>query len=264
MIDITGQSIYNTNIANINPFRYRGYYYDVETGFYYLNSRYYDPSLGRFINADDISYANAGMLNGLNLYAYCGNNPVMNTDIYGNFLDSISSIIDFISALFETGINLGIAAVGWATKTGIRLNNIGIGIFLKNQTNQLNSLSNAVNIISKVSTSIAIISTLISVGENIYNDINMGYETGRIISNAITNTVIYGGVTLASGFIGSKIGAIIGSFIPIPGLGTAIGAGVGFLVGLAFGWLLNLQIDGKSIIVHVRDALYSFWRWLFG
>ena len=45
MIDITGESIYNANIANINPFRYRGYYFDVETDFYYLNSRYYDPSL---------------------------------------------------------------------------------------------------------------------------------------------------------------------------------------------------------------------------
>ena len=84
MIDITGQSIYNTNIANINPFGYRGYYYDVETGFYYLNSRYYDPSLGRFINADDISYANASLLNGLNLYAYCGNNPIVNVDENGS------------------------------------------------------------------------------------------------------------------------------------------------------------------------------------
>ena len=83
-IDITQESTYNTNIANINPFRYRGYYFDTETGFYYLNSRYYDPALGRFINADDISYADAEMLNGLNLYAYCGNNPITNTDENGS------------------------------------------------------------------------------------------------------------------------------------------------------------------------------------
>ena len=83
----TPQSMYNDNISNINPFRYRGYYYDVETGFYYLNSRYYDPSLGRFINADDIYYANVGLLNGLNLYAYCGNNPVNSYDSDGNIPD---------------------------------------------------------------------------------------------------------------------------------------------------------------------------------
>ena len=65
-------------IGNINPIRYRGYYYDRETGLFYLTSRYYDPETGRFINADDVSYVNPEIINGLNLYAYCGNNPVMN------------------------------------------------------------------------------------------------------------------------------------------------------------------------------------------
>lgn len=46
----------NESIANINPIRYRGYYYDTETGYYYLQSRYYDPGLGRFISADDFAY----------------------------------------------------------------------------------------------------------------------------------------------------------------------------------------------------------------
>ena len=62
-------------IANTNPFRYRGYYYDTETGLYYLNSRYYDPELGRFINADDINLINPYINNGINLYSYCYNNP---------------------------------------------------------------------------------------------------------------------------------------------------------------------------------------------
>ena len=43
-------------IATVNPFRYRGYYYDNETGLYYLQSRYYDPNVGRFINADEVTY----------------------------------------------------------------------------------------------------------------------------------------------------------------------------------------------------------------
>ena len=82
-IDITDNSSYNNSVAKLNPFRYRGYYYDTETGLYYLNSRYYDPSVGRFINADDISYIQPTDINGLNLFAYCGNNPVMFIDSSG-------------------------------------------------------------------------------------------------------------------------------------------------------------------------------------
>ncbi|HIS36514.1 TPA: hypothetical protein IAC10_07780 [Candidatus Scatousia excrementigallinarum] len=51
-IDITDEISYNSSVAKLNPFRYRGYYYDTETGLYYLNSRYYDPSIGRFINKE--------------------------------------------------------------------------------------------------------------------------------------------------------------------------------------------------------------------
>jgi RHS repeat-associated protein len=71
------------NIGNINPFRYRGYYYDKETQLYYLNARYYDPEVGRFISQDNISYLAPETINGLNLYAYCGNNPVMLSDSSG-------------------------------------------------------------------------------------------------------------------------------------------------------------------------------------
>ena len=63
-------------------FRYRGYYYDEETGFYYLQSRYYDPSICRFISADQYELLPelSDSLGELNLYAYCANNPIMYTD----------------------------------------------------------------------------------------------------------------------------------------------------------------------------------------
>lgn len=67
-----------------NPFRYRSYVYDTDTGLYYLNSRYYDPETCRFVNMDGIEYADPETINGLNLYAYCGNNPVMNVDPTGS------------------------------------------------------------------------------------------------------------------------------------------------------------------------------------
>ena len=71
-----------TGIGAKNSLRYRGYYYDTETGLYYLQARYYDPVTGRFINADSLIGANRGM-DGNNLYAYCGNNPVMYCDPSG-------------------------------------------------------------------------------------------------------------------------------------------------------------------------------------
>ena len=93
-------------IALKNPFRYRSYYYDFETGLYYLNSRYYDPEIGRFINIDDISIINESkeLLNGLNLFIYCNNNPVMYTDTNGQ---------SWLSDLFGWILNgiLAIAAV---------------------------------------------------------------------------------------------------------------------------------------------------------
>ena len=76
----------SNHIGVINPIRYRGYYYDSETGFYYLKSRYYDPAICRFISADDPSYLGAGeTTQGLNLFAYCLNDPVNRIDADGNW-----------------------------------------------------------------------------------------------------------------------------------------------------------------------------------
>ena len=82
--DVLGNLIEDENhIANINPYRYRSYYYDKETKLYYLNSRYYNPLWGRFINADGIIGTSESYL-GYNLYAYCENNPIINVDSEGN------------------------------------------------------------------------------------------------------------------------------------------------------------------------------------
>ena len=69
-------------MANINPLRYRGYYYDGETGFYYLQSRYYDPVNRRFLNADSLASTGQGFV-GTNTFVYCNNNPVIMHDPNG-------------------------------------------------------------------------------------------------------------------------------------------------------------------------------------
>ena len=79
------------SLGYTNPFRYRGYFYDTETGLYYLNSRYYDPGVGRFINADEYVSTNQGIL-GDNGFAYCQNNPVRYGDSQGTFINTLMGI----------------------------------------------------------------------------------------------------------------------------------------------------------------------------
>ena len=93
------------NLAEVNPLRYRGYYYDNETGFYYLQSRYYDPANRRFISADVYASTGQGFV-GTNMFAYCVNNPVFLTDEDGNFAIAIG-----IGAAVEA-ICGGVAAAG--------------------------------------------------------------------------------------------------------------------------------------------------------
>ena len=110
-----------SHIANINPFRYRGYYYDVETGWYYLNARYYDPNVGRFLSPDVILGANGG-LQGYNLFAYCNNNPVMFADPSGNFATAVQNAIQAArDTLQATSSNpqMSLIAAGSVLVTGL-------------------------------------------------------------------------------------------------------------------------------------------------
>ena len=81
-------------LAELNPLRYRGYVYDQETGFYYLQSRYYDPTAGRWINVDSILSTEYGLL-GYNLFAYCNNNPANNIDQSGQSPFSVLNLADY-------------------------------------------------------------------------------------------------------------------------------------------------------------------------
>ncbi len=121
-IDYTNSGLNNKTIATINPFRYRGYYYDCETGLYYLNSRYYDPEIGRFINIDEISIVDVTKiaLNGLNLYCYCLNNPINETDNSGYFLIWLfitAIVVGFVvgagTSIISQGITKGWNNINW-------------------------------------------------------------------------------------------------------------------------------------------------------
>lgn len=87
----------SNDITSINPLRYRGYYYDNESGYYYLQSRYYDTNICRFINSDDISYVDKNAKLSTNIYSYCMNNSVNAVDPDGHFIILIILLIRAIS-----------------------------------------------------------------------------------------------------------------------------------------------------------------------
>ena len=119
ILDSSGNNLINkqttsTALANLNPLRYRGYYYDNETGFYYLQSRYYDPAVRRFINADTYASTDSSDAIACNMFAYCANNPIVNADPSGEFL---------ITTLILIGA--GIIGGGVAVYTGYKAREAG-------------------------------------------------------------------------------------------------------------------------------------------
>ena len=118
-----------------NPIRYRGYYYDEDTKLYFLNARYYCPEWRRFISPDDTAYLDPESVNGLNLYAYCNNDPV-------NYADPSGHLAFFIvTAIIGAALGLGITAAvdyipdqefnlhwGWYVGAGLLGAAIGAGI----------------------------------------------------------------------------------------------------------------------------------------
>lgn len=101
----------SNNFSGYNPIRYRGYYFDAESGLYFLNARYYNPAWRRFISPDDTAYLDLDTPSGLNLYAYCNNDPVNYSDPSGNFAISIGFLVASmaIGAVIGAGVSGGIA-----------------------------------------------------------------------------------------------------------------------------------------------------------
>ena len=123
------------NMVDRVKFRYRGYYFDDETGFYYLQSRYYDPSLCRFISSDqyELTKSLSKIPGQLNLYAYCNNNPIMYTDEDGEGIITVLAIILGFAGAIAGGTYLGVKAydagyTGWNLAGAIALGTVGGGI----------------------------------------------------------------------------------------------------------------------------------------
>ena len=95
------------SLAVCNPFRYRGYVYDGETGLYYASNRYYNQETGRFVSPDSLDVLTASLpsLADKNVFAYCDNNPIIRHDHSGKFWDTVFDVVSLVISATEVVIN---------------------------------------------------------------------------------------------------------------------------------------------------------------
>ena len=112
-VEIDAQTNAMRALARLNPFRYRGYYYDTETGYYYLQSRYYDPEICRFINADDPIIINQfkSLSNNTNGFIYCNNDPVNNVDFCGDEVAIATVAAIIVQVIVIVGITYSVSCI---------------------------------------------------------------------------------------------------------------------------------------------------------
>ena len=205
----------------LNPFRYRGYVYDEETGWYYLKSRYYDSEVGRFLNADGYISTGNG-IKGYNMYSYCGNNPLNHADDDGNCYYNINggiikdsncnklwckrvngkylpsnmvsndykNLMDFGKISIDLG--LGISYLAWSTEH--RPTNIGIGTYNKYIGLKLDTVADALKKADEWFESLWLVGLALEIGENIQVNIANDASIQKITYDALVD-VCGGGCT---------------------------------------------------------------------
>ncbi len=242
----------DTTLANANPIRYRGYYFDTETGLYYLNSRYYNPEWRRFISPDDTAYIDPQTVNGLNLYVYANNNPI---DIaYGNSsaidCNSVGGGLVSSGSTSKDGLNLGWLANGLgagSTIHGLYISISGLvnhtSYFAKNLAPFMDDMTMigasmkegvlAFNQFSWVLGKSDVLGIALGIGLDIYDSIERGVSLGGVVLGA-TLTAAKG-----IGLIYLNKGILYGATT----IGTAICPGVGTVVGFVVGGVVCIFAD---------------------
>ena len=252
----------STDLAKSNPIRYRGYYYDRETGLYYLNARYYNPQWRRFISPDDTAYIDTASVNGLNLYCYCNNDPVNYADPSGHLVITMSTIL--IAAAI--GIAVGVTAGGIAGAAVAACNdtNIWAGFAFGAVGGAIMGIGAGIGalflpgvaIAGGVTISIAGGATVLSAGAAVATGLIIAGATGMIggavmdLGNQLVNnnmnwrkvdcgSVVFSAVEYgALNMIGAGLGGLMGADLPV-------------LVNLLGSKMLNVIPTGWGFVVDV-------------
>ena len=234
--DSNGNALSSDSIGMINPFRYRGYYYDNETGLYYASSRYYDPEVCRFISPDtaDVLTATPMALTDKNLFAYCDNNPVMREDKDGQFWNLVIGAAG--GALFS-----GIAQMASNFMSGKKLSD-GLGMALVTGAASGLLAATGIGLVGSIAGNAAI-----SMAGNAANQV--------IESNGFSNFNV--GDMLIDGVIGGVAGAIGGK-----GMGKS--ANIKTLNGNLTKKVFSGSLDTarKGIKYYVSQTKYAYREYL--
>ncbi len=273
------------DIATINPFRYRGYYFDVETGLYYCNSRYYSPELGRFLQVSDVSELNPHSINGLNLYAYANNNPIgiaySSSNIGGrvggskvstlalggliggggsSFAGSNNLSIKFPSQNwlslgidFTAGMSGALSVLGWTLKNP-EFYEFWYSAYGISKYEMLSNLKSPM-------TKIASVISYGLVAYDTYTDVMGHINAGDSWQKTTASGMVTAGVGVFNVWASAKVGAAVGTAIGgVPGF--IIGTAAGVVVGIVINGIFYTEINGKSIAGHIEDGIEWFLEWI--
>ena len=232
--DVSGNA---GHIANRNPLRYRGYYYDTDTGHNFLQSRYYDPEIGRFINADDpglIASLSQSTVMGTNLFVYCDSNPVNDLDPSGHL--SLKSALAKISQFLKKVVSKFTSYL----KTLIKFNK-------KKRTLSINTTLIATAIDAAIA---AVVNWLI------YRTVKLGIKL-LLQSKKIRSSFINGTFNF---FLKNKVGKLVLRTIVYIGLIVAgkKGAAGKIADGLMKGFLSNIAFSKSRILQKASSLISAF------
>lgn len=252
-------------VGNYNPLIYKDYVYDFDTELYYLQSRYYDAEVGRFLNGDSI--LNQSSLLGFNLYTYCFNNPAGYRDLTGLSGNSIQDEIKaylctpnnvFSNIVSGTEIAFGVVEAAWISgiNSATKAANVGVGTFNKIRTAERAAATNMGQTATKLCTAASYASVAFDVGIGVYDNIQVGASEKKIILDATVDVAVSGLSVWAAGALGSKIGCAVGSVYP--GLGNAVGAVAGFAIGITLYAVTDvIKYNGKTARSWLKEGVNS-------
>lgn len=248
VVSVTGT---NTEIGNLNPFRYRSYYYDSEINMYYLQSRYYDPEICRFINCDDVNYI--GLTESeisYNPFTYCENNPVNNTDFSGHksisellkhfrqALDAFEAILKYIKNTFKKDLKKIRDTVKLLSKKTIKKKKA-----LEESIEQINKINKRLGKIGKI---VTIVAFIIACGES--------RMSGKSYIYILTELIVEGFITAVEkslSFFCKQISKLV------PSVGFILGIFSSFVVTTLFS-LYFTESKISSLATKLKNQLSKY------
>ena len=236
-----------------------------------MQSRYYDPETGRFINAD--GYVSTGQgLTGTNMFAYCGNNPVNRADPSGTSWQSVikefvQTAVEVVSKTLSSASKNAFVKSASLTKPASYLAGGVYRAIPNGLADKYTAMGNTLSTASKAFKAIGVGLLVADCGISIYSNFNNDKLT---TSRKISDSVVDVGIAVGTFWGAGAAGAAIGTAIPIPGIGTAVGFGIGLGVGYivestpVVGWVKDGVGAAVNGIGAAASAVGGFFGGLFG